>query len=696
MISSRFFVSFLSFTLFVSLDGSAHEVCLSLRYQKETSSGSGRYHRLVREENWNPGETAVIVCDVWDLHHSKNAVRRVEEIAPRLNELLKEARRRGMTIVHSPSDCMDAYADHPARRRAIEAPVSAELPDDIQSWCTVIPAEEQAIYPIDQSDGGSDDDPQENAEWAEKLESMGRNPGTPWKKQSDLIAIDAQQDYISDRGDEVWNVLEHRGIKNVVLAGVHTNMCVLGRPFGLRQMARNGKNVVLVRDMTDTMYNPQRWPYVSHFTGTDLIVSHIEKFVCPTITSDQLIGGGNIHFENDHRPHVVILIAEDEYETHRTLPEFAARYLGKQFRVSYVFGSDEHRNEIPGLDVLETADVLFVSVRRRTLRPDQLEIVRQFVKSGRPIVGIRTASHAFSQRDAAAPEGYADWPEFDKQVFGGHYTNHHGNDLESTVTVVADAVKHPILSGLTSTSFLQGGSLYMTSPLAPETTVLLTGSVRDHPVEPVAWTFLRQDGGRSFYTSMGHVKDFGNADFIRMLLNGICWAVDMPSPGDVEVAMGRERFVRHWSLMPVPASWKDATTGALSDYDGAAWYRCVLRLREEWVAPAGILFEIPRHGSDVQVWLNGFSLARRPDRKVGSRYLIRRDWIEANDANLLVVRINDGSGDRGWQVAPRVLSGKQRLDLKGRWQFRIGDDLTWSNIPLPARYGMSTDIVFEP
>ena len=67
---------------------------------------------------------------------------------------------------------------------------------------------------------------------------------------------------------EVWNILTSRHIKNVILTGVHTNMCVLGRPFGLRQMARNGKNVVLMRDMTDTMYNPKRWPYVSHFEGT--------------------------------------------------------------------------------------------------------------------------------------------------------------------------------------------------------------------------------------------------------------------------------------------------------------------------------------------------------------------------------------------------------------------------------------------
>ena len=56
-------------------------------------------------------------------------------------------------------------------------------------------------------------------------------------------------------------------------------------------MAKNGKNVVLVRDLTDCMYNPKCWPFVDHFTGNDLIVSHVERYVCPTITSDQLLGG---------------------------------------------------------------------------------------------------------------------------------------------------------------------------------------------------------------------------------------------------------------------------------------------------------------------------------------------------------------------------------------------------------------------
>ena len=218
-----------------------------------------------------------------------------------MNDVLKEARKRGATIIHSPSDCMAAYEDHAARKRAVAASAAKNKPKDVEHWCSRIPSEEQAVYPIDQSDGGEDDDPAEHAEWAAKLKAMGRNPGMPWKTQSKLIEIDAARDFISDRGDEVWNVLESRGIKNVILVGVHLNMCVLGRPFGLRQMVRNGKNVALMRDMTDCMYNPKRWPQVDHFTGNELVISHVERFVCPTITSDQLLGGEPFRSKYDKR-----------------------------------------------------------------------------------------------------------------------------------------------------------------------------------------------------------------------------------------------------------------------------------------------------------------------------------------------------------------------------------------------------------
>lgn len=675
----------------------AEDLSLQLRYQEETRPGSGRYHRLTRAETWKPVETALIVCDVWDLHHCLNAVRRVEEFGPRLNELVEKARRQGVTIIHAPSDCMPSYAEHPARRRAVETPQAKDLPPDITSWCSRIPAEEKGVYPIDQSDGGEDDDPEEHAAWAAKLKAMGRNPGTPWKKQADLIRIDPQRDYISDRGDEVWSILQQRGIKNVILTGVHTNMCVLGRPFGLRQMARNGKNVVLVRDMTDTMYNPQRWPYVSHFSGTDLIVSHIEKYVCPTVTSDQFLGGKPFRFAGDKRPHLAIVVAEDEYKTEETLPPFAAKYLEKNFRVSYVFGSETERHTLPGLDVLDEADVLLVSVRRRLLPPPQMETLRRFVAAGKPVVGIRTASHAFSLRGQENPPGLVGWPEWDTQVFGGNYTNHYGNTLASTVRIAPGAEDHAILTGLPREPFRQGGSLYKTSPLADSAVPLLLGKVEGQPEEPAAWTFERADGGRSFYTSLGHVDDFQNPAFIRLLLNGVHWAAGLPMREDVTIAADRSAFEKHWSRMPVPSSWEAASAGVLQEYDGVGWYRCVVRLPQNWLAAGKLTLELHQDDDALTAWINGRKLAPADKADQGmTRFAIPADAVTPDDYDLLVIRIEDHGGDGGLRHAPAIQAGPKRLPLAGAWQFRQGDDPSWSNMPLPARFGGSTDVIFEP
>lgn len=267
-----------------------------------SSGGQTKLESRERSQTWEATQTALIVCDVWDYHHCLNAVRRLEEFGPRMNELIKFARSKGVTIIHSPSDCMPAYEEHPARQRAVAVPAAAKQPAEVKTWCSRIPREEQASYPIDQSDGGEDDDPEEHAAWAKKLRELGRNPNMPWKTQSSLIEIDRDRDFISDRGDEVWNILEAKNIQNVMLVGVHVNMCVLGRPFGLRQIVRNGKNAVLVRDMTDAMYNPARWPFVDHFTGTELVIQHIERYVCQTTTSDQFLGGKPFRFAKDSRP----------------------------------------------------------------------------------------------------------------------------------------------------------------------------------------------------------------------------------------------------------------------------------------------------------------------------------------------------------------------------------------------------------
>ena len=233
---------------------------------------------------------------MWDLHHCYRAVIREGQMVPRMNALLGDLRARGVTVIHAPSSCVGAYEDHPARMRVLTVK-KVPSPKGINSWCKSIPAEENVTYPIDQSDGGEDDTPEEHARWEKELVAKGRDPKAPWTRQHAGLTIDPEQDYISDRGDEVWNILQAHQIKNVILVGVHTNMCVLGRPFGLRQLAKNDVNVVLMRDLTDSMYNPRSWPHVSHNEGTALIISHIERHVCPTMTSDQILGGEPFEFQ---------------------------------------------------------------------------------------------------------------------------------------------------------------------------------------------------------------------------------------------------------------------------------------------------------------------------------------------------------------------------------------------------------------
>src|SRR5262249_30451380 len=142
-------------------------------------------------------------------------------------------------------------------------------------------------------------------------------------------------------------------------------------------------------------------------------------------------------------------------------------------------------NVIPGLaEALGKADLLLVSLRRRALPEKDLEAVRQFLAAGKPVVGIRTASHAFDAKGKLA-EGSAVWPKFDPEVLGGSYSGHHGAGPKTTVSAVQGAEKHPVLTGV-QTPFASHGSLYKVSPLAQSTTPLLIGSIPNKAQEPVA------------------------------------------------------------------------------------------------------------------------------------------------------------------------------------------------------------------
>ncbi|MEC9092028.1 MAG: nicotinamidase, partial [Planctomycetota bacterium] len=103
----------------------------------------------IQTETWQTQKTAVIVCDMWDAHHCLNAVKRVKEMAPRMNRLLEQMRNGGATIIHAPSSCVNFYENHPARINVSKIPRSKNIPEGIGQWCDHIPSEKH--YPLDQS-----------------------------------------------------------------------------------------------------------------------------------------------------------------------------------------------------------------------------------------------------------------------------------------------------------------------------------------------------------------------------------------------------------------------------------------------------------------------------------------------------------------------------------------------------------------
>jgi nicotinamidase-related amidase/type 1 glutamine amidotransferase len=482
---------------------------LNLRTRQEVAPQSGRYHAITQPGIWESKETAIVVCDMWDSHTCPNAAQRVSQMATRMNEVLKAARSKGVLIIHCPSNTMEFYKDHPGRKLAQDAP-KVQTIRPLVNWC-YLDKEHEAPLPIDDTDGGCD---------CERTWKKG-DP-YPWTREIPTLEI-KDGDAITDSA-EAYYLMQQRGIKNLIVMGVHTNMCVLGRPFSIRQMVYQGINVALMRDLTDTMYNPASAPFVSHFTGTDLMVEHVERHWCPSLISGDFLDGKEYRFPGDTRPTVAILLGEEEYQTATTLPKFAAEELGKDYRVSLVFLDEKTKASFPGLDAIRNADVLFISSRRRPLPQNEIDLIKAHVAAGKPVIGIRTASHAFHLRNQPPPAGLADWSDTDAVVFGGNYSNHHAHALKSSVWPLRESLNHPILNGISESPFPGGGGLYQTSPLKPGTTELLRGKVDGVArEEPVAWTFTRQDGGLSFYTSLGHPDDFSRPEFRTLLKNALTY-----------------------------------------------------------------------------------------------------------------------------------------------------------------------------
>jgi nicotinamidase-related amidase len=264
----------------------ADDLRVTLRKAVPAAEGStASDKRVPQEATWDASKTAIIIVDMWDDHHCKSAAARVAEMAPAMNRAVTAARAKGVFIIHAPSDCMDFYADTPQRKRALDAP-PVKAPGKFQ-WNNLDPKHE----------GPLDAEVAENGCSCDTVEPCSPSYKA-WKREIATIEI-APEDAVSDKGPEIYNLLCQNGIEHVIVMGVHTNVCVLGRPFGIRQLVYLGQDVVLCRDLTDSYHRRKQ---ASHFAGLDAIIHHIEQYWCPTITSESLTGEPQFVFAATKKP----------------------------------------------------------------------------------------------------------------------------------------------------------------------------------------------------------------------------------------------------------------------------------------------------------------------------------------------------------------------------------------------------------
>ncbi|HZT29834.1 MAG TPA: isochorismatase family protein [Bryobacteraceae bacterium] len=251
----------------------AADLDLELRSRVEAFKGSGDWQEVRFRKSFPVDQTAILICDMWDNHWCKGAVSRVVPLAQKMSPLIDAARAHGVQIIHAPSETMDFYKDLP-QRLAILAVPRVEPPPSLGL--------SDPPLPIDDSSGGCDTPDKFYKAWTREIATLHITGN----------------DVVSDSGPQIYSFLRQRGIRNLLFMGVHTNMCVLNRTFAIKKMTNWGIRCVLVRDLTDTMYNPKDRPYVSHSQGTELVVEHIEKYWCPTTLSGEVMralqktGGG--------------------------------------------------------------------------------------------------------------------------------------------------------------------------------------------------------------------------------------------------------------------------------------------------------------------------------------------------------------------------------------------------------------------
>ncbi len=246
------------------------------------------------------------------------------------------------------------------------------------------------------------------------------------------------------------------------------------------------------------------------------------------------------------KPHAVLVVGTLHYSPELSMPLFAKELERFGFRTTVVMGKGNPEKKtqdvLPLIEVLAEADLAIFFMRFLKLPDKEWKPIEDYLKSGKPVIGLRTANHSFKYgKDHPRHE----WNDgFGRRALGTPYIVHQGGTTD--IKVNPKNAGHPIMTNVAKSEWVSPGTLYL-ARLEKGCTPLASGSgkgrarlvkksfgdiqVKEFETAVVAWAWENEWGGKVFGTSFGHPGDFAEESFTRMLVNATCWAVDKPLPG---------------------------------------------------------------------------------------------------------------------------------------------------------------------
>jgi len=259
-------------------------------------------------------------------------------------------------------------------------------------------------------------------------------------------------------------------------------------------------------------------------------------------------------------PLIVFVTGDHEYSGEFTLPLIAAeleKNYGFRTKVLKAYPNQNAEKDIPGLEALHEADLAVFYLRWRQLPPEQLEHIDKYLKSGKPVMGFRTTTHAFNFPKGDASERWNAFGEFALNAppgWGGKAAHtHYGHESSTDVSVIEKSLNHPILTGV-APNFHVRSWLYRVLPDYPtkgSEWLLMGKSVNPDKAaieNPVAWTGTNSFGAKVFTTTMGHPEDFQVEAFQRLVINAIHWELGKKVPknwkGKIDISVPYRGMVK--------------------------------------------------------------------------------------------------------------------------------------------------------